>query len=80
MPMSAGRPSTMNSFLLAEVLQNSMAAQQRLQISELQCDKSHTCNVFLLEDEIQNSVKFLFRFSHGGSVLGQMSGDGRFGG
>ena len=41
MPMSAGRPSTMNSFFLAEVLQNSMAAQQRLQISELQFDKSY---------------------------------------
>ena len=39
MPMSAGRPSTMNSFLPAEVPQNSMAGQQRLLISEFQFDK-----------------------------------------
>ena len=32
MPMSAGRPSTMNSFPPAEIPQNSMAVQQRLQI------------------------------------------------
>ena len=39
MPMSARWPSTMNSFLPAEVPQNSMAGQQRLQISELQFDR-----------------------------------------
>ena len=39
MPMSERRPSTMNSFLPAEVPQNSMAGQQILQISELQFDK-----------------------------------------
>ena len=43
MPMSAGRPSTMNSFLPAEIPQNSMAVELRLQISELQFDKfTHT--------------------------------------
>ena len=64
MPMSARRPSTMNSFSPAEVPQNSMAAQQRLQISELQIDKfPHTSIIFVLEDKIQNPNKFLFRFS-----------------
>ena len=48
-----------------------MAAQQRLQISELQFDKSYTCNVFLLEDEIHNPGKFLFRFFLGGFVMDQ---------
>ena len=47
MPMSAGRPSTKNSFLPAEVPHNSMAVQQVLPVSELQFDKfSHTFNVF----------------------------------
>ena len=35
MPMSARRPSIMNSFLPAEVSQNSMAGQQRLLISKI---------------------------------------------
>ena len=39
MPMTAGRPSTMNSSLPVEIPQNSMAVQQRLQISELQFGK-----------------------------------------
>ena len=39
MPMSARMPSTMNSFLPAEVPQNSLAVQQRQQISLLQFDK-----------------------------------------
>ena len=39
MPMTARRPSTMNSFLPAEVPQNSMAVQQRLQIWELRFDE-----------------------------------------
>ena len=34
----AGRPSTMNSFLPAEIPHNSLTVQQRLQISELQFD------------------------------------------
>ena len=42
MPMSARRPSTMNSFLPAEVPQNSIAIQQRLQRSELQIHKFTT--------------------------------------
>ena len=46
MPMSAGRPSTMNSFLPAEIRQNSMAVQQRLQMSELQSDKFPTPSTF----------------------------------
>ena len=46
MPMSARRPSTMNSFLPAEVPQNCMAVQQRLQISELQFDEFSTPSSF----------------------------------
>ena len=81
MPMSAGKPSTMNSFLLAKIPQNSMALQQRLQISELQFNKfSHTFNVFMLEDKIQDPGKFLFRFSLSCHVTDQRSGDGRFSG
>ena len=64
MPMFAGRPSTMNSSLPAEIPQNSMAHQQRLQISELQFVKiSHTLDVFMLEDEVPNPGKLMFRFS-----------------
>ena len=47
MPMSARRPSTMNSFLPAEVPQKSLAVQQRLQISELQFDKFPTLSSFM---------------------------------
>ena len=46
MPMSAGRPSTVVFFLPAEIPQNSMAVQQRLQISELQFDKFPTPSTF----------------------------------
>ena len=54
MPTSARKPSTINSFLPAEVPHNSMAGQQRLQISELQFDKfTHSIIIFVLEDEIQ---------------------------
>ena len=45
----------MNSFLPAEVPQKSMAAQQRLQVSELQFE-----TFFMLEDKIQNRGEFLF--------------------
>ena len=46
MPMPAGRLSTMNSFLPAEIHENSMAVQQRLQISELQFDTFPTPSPF----------------------------------
>ena len=46
MPMTAGRPSTMNSFLPAEIPQNSIAVQHRLQISELLFDKFPTLSSF----------------------------------
>ena len=74
-PMFAGMPSIMNSFLPVEIPHNSVAVQQRLQTSEPQFD-----NVFMLEDKIQNPGKFLFRFSLGGHVMHQRSGDGRFSG
>ena len=61
--------------------QNYMADHQRLQNSELQFDKiPHTFNVFILEDKIQNPSKCLFRFSLGGNVMDESSGDGRFSG
>ena len=65
MLMSARRLSTMNSFLPAEIPQNSLAVQQRLQISELQFDKFSTPSSFALEDKIQHQGEFLFRFSFG---------------
>ena len=46
MPMFAGRPSTMNSFLPADIPQNSMVGQQRQQISDLQFDKFPTPSTF----------------------------------
>ena len=47
MPMSARSPSTMNYFLPAELPQNSIDAQQRLQISELQFDRFSTSSSFM---------------------------------
>ena len=83
-PRFARRPSTMNSLFPTEGAypQNYMADQQRLQISELQFDKFHTFNVFMLEDKIRfkNAIKCLFWFSLGGDVLDQRSGDGQFSG
>ena len=71
----------MSSLLPVEIPQNSMDGQQRQQISELQFDKIlNTFNVSMLEDKIQNPSKFFFRFSLGGNVMDQGSGDGRFGG
>ena len=81
MPMFAGRPSTMNSFLPADIPQNSMVVQQRLSISKLQFDKfPHTFNIFMVEDKIQNPGKLMFRFSLGGYVMDKRSGDGRLSG
>ena len=78
MPMSARRPSTMISFLPAKVPQNSLAVQQRLQISELQFDKFPTPSTFSCW-KISPS-QCLFRFFLGGNVMDQRSGDGRFSG
>ena len=67
MPMFAGRPSTMNSFLSAEIPQSSMADQQRLQISELHFDKFLTPPTFLCwKITFKNPSKCLFQFSLGG--------------
>ena len=73
----------MNSFFPAEGShpQNYVADQSRLQISELHFDKFPTPpTFFMLEDMIQNPSKCLFRFSLGGNVMDQRSGDGRFSG
>ena len=81
MPMSAGRPSTMNSFLPAEIPHNSMAGKQILPISEPQFDKFPTQSSFLYwKIRIQNPGNFSFRFSLGSHVMDQRSGDGRFSG
>ena len=78
MPMTSRRLSTMNPFLLLDIPQNSMVGQK---ISELQFAKfSHTFNVFMLEDKIQNPGEFLFRFSLRSHVMDQRNGDGRVGG
>ena len=64
-PRFARRPSTMNSLFPAEgaYQHNSMAGQQRLQISKLQSHKfPHIFSVFMLEDKIQNPGKWLFWF------------------
>ena len=77
-PSFARRPSTMNSFFPAEGPQNKMADQQRLHIWELHFGKfPHNFNVFMLEDKIQNPGEFLFRYSLGGNIMDQSSGDGR---
>ena len=71
MPMSDGRLSTMNSFLPAEIAHNSMAVQQRLQISEFQFDKFFTLSTFSCWKKDSNPGKFLFWFSLGGYVMDQ---------
>ena len=54
----------MNSSYQRTVPLNSLAVQQRLQISELQFDKLPTpSSLIVLEDKIQNRGEFLFRFS-----------------
>ena len=81
MPSFAIRPSTMNSFFPAEVPQNSMADQQRLQISELHFDKYPTPSTFpCWKIRIKSQVSSCSCFSLGGCVMDHRSGDGRFGG
>ena len=75
MQMSARRPSTMNSFLPAEVPQNCMAAQQRLQISELPFDKFSTPSSFSYW-KIRFKTQVISR-SDFPYVMDQRSGDGR---
>ena len=48
MPTFARRPPTMSSFLPVDIPQNSMAGQQRQQISELQFDKFPRPQSFLV--------------------------------
>ena len=48
MPTFAGRPSTMSSTIPVDFSQNSMVGQQRQQISELQFDKFHNPQSFLV--------------------------------
>ena len=81
LPSFARRPSTMNSFFPAEGPQNYMADQQRLHISELHFDKFRTPSTFSRwKIRFKNPSKFVFRFSLGGDVMDQRSGDGRVGG
>ena len=82
MPMSERRPSTMNSFVPVEPPQNSMAGQQRLQISELQFDKFHIPSSFLYwKIRFRTQVSSCSDFPFGRScVTDQRSRDGRFSG
>ena len=71
----------MNSSLPAEIPQNSMADQQRLQISELQFDKFPTPSTFSRwKIRFQTQVSSCSEISLGSYVMDQRSGDGRFGG
>ena len=70
------KPSTLKSFSPAEIPQNAMAVQQRLQISELQFDKYPTPSSFSSwKMRFQNPGEFLFRFSLTSNVMDQISGD-----
>ena len=80
MPMSARKPSIINSFLLAEIPQNSMAVQQRQQISELQFDKFPTPASFSYwkkrcKTQLSSCSDFPLEASY---LLDRRSGDGRF--
>ena len=77
MPMTARRPSTMNSVLPAEVPQIFWAVQQRLQISELQFDQFATLSSFSSwKTRSKYPGEFFFRFLHGWYVVDPGSGDG----
>ena len=94
MPMSARRPSTMNPFSPAEVPQNSMAVQQRIQISELHCEKYPTPSTFSCwkikfstpstfscwKIRFKPQVSSYSDFPYGSDVMDQRNGDGRFSG
>ena len=80
MPSFARRPSTMNSFFPAEGPQNSMADQQRLHFFGASFCQIPTPSMFSCwKIKIQNPRKYLFRFSLGGRVMDQRSGDGGVG-
>ena len=70
MPTCAGKSSTMISTMPVDLPQNSMVGQQRQQILELQFD------LLGLENAIQKSSDYLFRFSIGSNVMDASSGDG----
>ena len=70
----------MNSFLPAEVPQNSMAGEQYYRYRSFSSIIAHTFIIFVLENKVQNPGEFLFRFSLGSYVMDQRSGDGRFSG
>ena len=80
MPSLAKRTSTINSYFPAEVPQNSLADQQRLQISELHFDKFPTPSTFSCwKIRFKTQVSSCSGFSLGGYVMDERSGDGRFG-
>ena len=70
MPMTARRPSTMNSFSPLEIPPNSLAGQQRPQISELQFDKFTTPSSFMywkirFKTQVSSCCDFPRRQRHG---------------
>ena len=76
-------PSARNSVIPSEgdFSKNYGADQQRLQISDLHFDKfTHTSNVCLLEDKIQDWGVYLFTISYGSYAVDQRSGVGWFSG
>ena len=59
MPMSAGRPSTMNSFLSSSGTTEFLADQQRLQISELHFDNFPTLWKIFFKTQVSSCSGFL---------------------
>ena len=64
MPMSERRPSTMNSFLPAEIPQNFYGwTAKTTAIGASVRQIPHSIIIYVLEDKVQNPSKFLIRFS-----------------
>ena len=80
-PRFTKRPSTLNSFVLAEGAypQKYMADQSKQQISELQFDKFLTPTISCLKMKFKTQVS-AWNSSLRSNVMDQRSGDGRFGG
>ena len=69
MPTSATRPSTINYSQPAEIPLNSMAGQQRLQISELQFVKFLTFSQMTFEIEVSSCSDILRKVCSGSNKL-----------
>ena len=77
LPTFAGRSSTMCSLTPVDFPHNSMAGQQRQQISELQFDKfPYPQSLLIWEIVFKNQVTICSDFSIGSNVMDKRSGDG----